>query len=329
MNYKHSSLEPIVTLLEKKGALKPGEISQELWKSTVLIHKYLLTLIQEGKIKKIWKAPHTRYAVANVKQQNIHLDFHTRKILDEVFLKFSPTGKRYEGAGGMQEWCQQRNLDFTIKSQLYIEISEHVKQLQDNCGLISATSAFWKDFEEKYLDEVYYADQYKYMEFWRGKLAELTFYGKQSQNKDLIYESLNEINPKLECLIAREDFDAIAITPWSIYRKNQLLGMLKTSLTQMWLPFINIEKYYENWISIPQKSLKTRAERIENAQNTIFVHDKNIKQYTKVLLIDDFVWSWATLNITAQKLKAEWVKEVTGFAFVGNLNLNYEVIREI
>jgi len=61
------------------------------------------------------------------------------------------------------------------------------------------------------------------MDFGRGKLAEMTFYAKTSQNKKLIAESLEEILPKLECLITRGSFDAIAVTPWSIERKNQLL----------------------------------------------------------------------------------------------------------
>jgi len=64
-------------------------------------------------------------------------------------------------------------------------------------------------------------------------------------------------------------------------------------------------KYYEDNIAIPQKSLKTRAQRIENARNTIFIDDKNIQNYKKVLLIDDFVGSGATLNETAKKLKDE------------------------
>ena len=50
----------------------------------------------------------------------------------------------------------------------------------------------------------------------------MTFYAKQSQNKQLIAESISEIFPKLECLIYTEKFDAIAITPWSIERKNQI-----------------------------------------------------------------------------------------------------------
>jgi predicted amidophosphoribosyltransferase len=59
------------------------------------------------------------------------------------------------------------------------------------------------------------------------------------------------------------------------------------------------------------------------------VDDKNIKNYKKVLLIDDFVGSGATLNETAKKLKDEGVEEVMGFAFVGNTNLSYDVINEI
>jgi len=64
----------------------------------------------------------------------------------------------------------------------YINIYKHIQTLQDKCGLIDAKKAFGKDFNEVYVDKVYYADQYKWMEFGRGKLAEMTFYGKQSQN---------------------------------------------------------------------------------------------------------------------------------------------------
>ena len=167
------------------------------------------------------------------------------------------------------------------------------------------------------------------MEFWRWKLAEMTFYAKQSQNKKLINESIDEIFMKLECIITKNNFDAIAITPWSILRKNQLLWFLKDRLNSLKLPFVNIIKYYPNNIAIPQKSLKTRNQRILNARNTIFIDDKNIWKYQKVFLIDDFVWSGSTLNETAKKLKIEWVKEVIWFSFVGNMDLSYEIINEV
>jgi hypothetical protein len=61
------------------------------------------------------------------------------------------------------------------------------------------------------------------MEFGRGRLAEMTFFAKQSQEKKLIQTAIDAIFPQLLCLISRGKFDAIAITPWSIERKNQLL----------------------------------------------------------------------------------------------------------
>lgn len=167
------------------------------------------------------------------------------------------------------------------------------------------------------------------MEFWRGKLAELTFYAKSTQNKKLIDWSCDEIIYKLECIIKKEKYDAIVITPWSIDGKNQLLKILETRLKKFGLPFIKVIKYYSTWITIPQKSLKTRQQRIENAKNTIFVDDSNAWKYKKVFLIDDFVWSWSTLNETAKKLKEAWIKQVDSFAFVWNLNLTYEVINEV
>jgi len=123
----------------------------------------------------------------------------------------------------MRQWCSERNLDIRKKVKDYIKIYQYIESQFDACGMLIADDAFGKDFELKHLDKVFYADQYKYMDFGRGKLAEMTFYAKTSQNKDLIAESLGEIFPKIECLVAREDFDAIAVTPWSIERKKQLL----------------------------------------------------------------------------------------------------------
>jgi len=77
--------------------------------------------------------------------------------------------------------------------------------------------------------------------------------------------------------------------PWSIDRKNQFLRIFALQLKQLGLPFVKTIKYYPNSIAIPQKTLKTREQRILNARNTIFIDDPNTSDYHKVLLIDDFV----------------------------------------
>lgn len=338
MKARFTSLRKILKLFSHQQELSPREIMDLSWLQKSVVHKYLAQLLEEWKIQKKGVVPHVKYFIPwnTIEKQTVKkdtvvytIDFQTRKIIDQIFFKFSPTGKKQLWYEGFISWCYERGLDTQEKLENYIKIHNYIDSQLDICGMLRADEAFWKDFEKMYLDTVLYADQYKYMEFWRGKLAELTFYAKQSQNKQLIAESIAEIIPKLECNIYREQYDAIAITPWSIERKNQLLWLLQQALKKVGIPYIHLIKDFEDGIAIPQKSLKTRAQRIENARNTIFVDDKNAGNYKKVLLIDDFVGSWATLNETAKKLKDEGVEHITGFAFVGNTDLSYEVINEI
>ena len=344
MNTSYKVHKKLENIFLKNDILWATEISDILWMSRVIVHKALKDLLTEKKIKKIGKWSHTRYKSLifdeNYLEQEIiqdseeevvdfSPDFKSIKILQEYFYKFSPEWKLFLWYEGITQWCKSRKMNTQEKINNFISIQNHIEQLHNECGLISAHKNFGKHFDEVFLDEIYYADQYNWMEFGRGKLAEMTFFAKQSQNKALINESNDEILLKLECIIKKWNFDAIAITPWSIDRKNQLLWMLKMKLQSLHLPFVNIIKYYENNIPIPQKSLKTREQRIANAKNTIFVRDDNVSQYKKVFLIDDFVGSGSTLNHTAQKLKVEWVKYVVWFAYVGNLNLSYEVINEV
>ncbi|NDK08059.1 hypothetical protein EOM39_02315 [Candidatus Gracilibacteria bacterium] len=342
MKYHFKSLKQILDVFETNEIIGATEISIKLGKSRTIIHKYLKELVKQKKLKKVGNGPLTKYKIVNTElstnnslESNNTLnsdflpDYKTTKTLEDIFYKFTPEGRILIGFNGLKEWCSERNLDVEEKVVNYISIYNHIQSLQDDCGLLKAKDTFGKHFEKVYLDNVYYADQYKRMEFGRGKLAEMTFYAKTSQNKELINQSINEIILKLECFIKKEKFDAIAITPWSIDRKNQLLQFLKNELKGLQIPFVNVIKYYANNIAIPQKSLKTREQRIQNARNTIFVDDKNIGKYKKVLLIDDFVGSGSTLNETASKLKKEGVNIVYGFAFVGNLNLEYEVINEV
>ncbi len=341
MNHRFSSTKTILDILAQSDSLSATEISEKLRKSRVIIHRYLNSLVTDGKVKKVGTSPHTRYELSDkslsfqnkIEQEEVYssiqIPFREQKIIDEIFYKFSPTGKEYIWFDGFRKWCHEREYDMQKSLKNLISIYTHIQSLQDDCGLLPVTSNFWNEKDTLGIDRVFYADQYKWMEFGRGKLAEITFYAKQSQDKKLIQSAIDSILPRILCLISKEKIDAIGITPWSIERKNQLLWALRKSLSSNWYNFVNIIKYSESGIIIPQKSLKTREERIQNARNSIYIHDKNISSYKKVLLIDDFVGSWATLNETAKKLKIEGVQEVIGFAWVGNMNLSYDVINEI
>ena len=162
-------------------------------------------------------------------------------------------------------------------------------------------------------------------------MSELTFYAKDTESVDLIGKSIESIIHQLLCLITTSGVEAIVFTPPSKKRSVQLLKELQKRVSkEMEIPQPRLVKYAPHNIIITQKSLKTREQRIQNAKQTILIADENhMKKYNNILLIDDFVGSGATLNETAKKIKDLGVHNVIGFAFVGNVDVKYEVINEI
>ncbi len=341
MSYTYASLKPVLDCFVSDEPLGAKDITEKLWKDRSLIHRYLKELVSQWKLIKVWAWPQTKYKLAqpriweknweskHTKIVDIQLSYADHKLLNDLFYKFSPDGKILSWKEWFLAWCASRNLDPQEKLIQFTNISSYLETQVNICGMLDATHAFQKNMPESALDMVMYADQYKRMEFGRGKLAEMTFYAKQSQNISLINEAISLILPKIECVLSEYRIDAIALTPHSIKRTNQLLWVLKKKLKAFNLPFINIIKYYPHRIPIPQKSLKKREQRIKNARETIIVDDPTVKNYNNILLIDDFVWSWATLNETAKKLKHEGAWVVIWCAFVGNTDLSYEVINEV
>lgn len=312
------------------------QLSERSGLSRTILHKYIKVLVAQGKLQKVGKGPHTKYKkVDDSVDDNIiesswdSLSYEMKQFLDSHFLKFTPRGTRMVWYEGFVQRCQTRHLDIDIKAVAYRAIAHHLEGLRNECDLLDATEILHDRLSDMAMDRLYYADQYKWMDFGRWKLAELTFYAKQSQSRAMIRESIGLFVRQIECLVDASGVDAVAFVPWSITREYQLLSMIDAALYDISLPRVKIQKFYEWETKIPQKSLKKRSDRIENARETIYIRDEYVGDYDHVLLIDDFVGSGATLNETAKKLKAEWVEKVTGFAIVGNLDLTYDVIQEM
>lgn len=331
--------QSILRLLADWKKRKGGEMLKKLSISRPTLYKYLPILIEEWKIVTEWKRPHTTYQIADLDsipentQERIVFDhnftYQEVKILEENFLKYTPDGNILQGVQGFIAWCKKRNSDECRMFDNYLKIYQTLEQLYTPCGVLDATQEFKKHVESMAINTLLYAWQYKWNEFGRSKLAEQGFYAKQTQNRDLLIQVCSEVVLQIECLVKKCQIQALAFTPPSIKRQNQILDVLDELLSHIELPRVTLIKDYPNGITTPQKSLRKRADRMMNAKNTIYVYDKNVSKYTKVLLIDDFVWSGATLNETAKKLRKEWVEEVYGFALVGNLDLSYDVINEM
>lgn len=331
--------QSILRVLADGRKYKWNEFLEKLSISRPTLYKYLKVLIEDKKVVVEWKRPHTTYTIANSKdipantlsdiQYEHDFSYQEWKILEENFFKYAPDGNILQWVQWFIAWCIKRKSDPRTMFENYTKIYDTLENLYTSCGVLDATQEFHKHVETMAIDTLMYAWQYKRNEFGRSKLAEQGFYAKQTQNKKLLEEVCGQVVRKIECLVKQYSIDALAFTPPSIKRSEQILDILDRLVQHISLPRVTLVKNYPTWVTTAQKSLRKRADRIMNARNTIYVYDKNVKHYKNVLLIDDFVWSWSTLNETAKKLKTAWVDMVYGFALVGNLDLSYDVINEM
>jgi len=61
MKYSFKSLKQIIDVFEWNESLWATEISNRLWKSRVIVHKYLKELLNQGVLVKFWTWPKVEY----------------------------------------------------------------------------------------------------------------------------------------------------------------------------------------------------------------------------------------------------------------------------
>lgn len=128
--------------------------------------------------------------------------------------------------------------------------------------------------------------------------------------------------------LEKKSFDAVAFVPPSTFRQFQLMTALRERFSVVSdLPVIPVQKRYGEIVR-QQKHLKKITERLKNADRTFYV-PHNEERYGKVLLIDDFVGSGATLNQIAKKMiKQKVSKEVHGIGVMG-VEKGFEVVKKV
>ncbi len=208
----------------------------------------------------------------------------------------------------------------------YVETVKKYDKFKNEIGLIDWIEKMKNTFEKVYLDEIFYIDFYSIEKYWKTKLWNLMFYWKQTQDKEIMNEMFKYIKNPILKVIDYYKIDCYAFIPPSINRKIQILDEINYKLN-LSIQELKLMKIYKDKI-VSQKSLSKKEDRIQNASETIFIKDKNFSCNT-ILLIDDAVWSWATLNETAKKIKAMWItKKVIWLAIVGSYKW-FEVINEV
>ena len=338
-------------------------------------HKHLKKLVEQNKLKKMGNPPKVFYKVPSELEKSVKKMTETltrsfeeikinlsefgkeifktlnsnekpsKEIQDQInevilwwsFLVITPNGEIFEGKPAFDFWCKRRNFNFEIKIKEYLQIQEKYEKFKTQNGeFIVATEKFEQTFgTNKQVDEVYYCDFYSVEIFGKTKLGNLLLHGKQSQNLKIILQVCTEVRDRIIEFIDQNKIDAVAFIPPTTPRKPQFMDEF-AKILNLKLPIIKLEKIV-NDIAIQQKTLKSSQDRIENAQNTIFVDEK--REFKNILLLDDAVGSGSTFNEIAHKIRKKKILKKSGkifaIAIVGSANgivdssKKFEVINEV
>ncbi|KKS94737.1 MAG: hypothetical protein UW68_C0002G0019 [Candidatus Collierbacteria bacterium GW2011_GWB1_44_6] len=328
-NYK----EQIVQFIQARGQTRVDDLWRQFRISKVLIHRYLKSLLSEGRVARVGKPPLVFYIYMNgdltVVPQDLEIPKKIKDVIESEYLYVTPLGEVLQGVAGFLRWVkdikeEKRAANLAVE---YVHNRTQANVFINRFGYINATERIKAVFPDTLLDKLYYLDFYSLPKFGKTKLGQLVLYAKQTQKITLIEEIFPQFKHVIQDIIKRYKIDAVGFIPPTIPRKYQFQKEME-KLAKIKLHRIELVKAYVGDIPVAQKSLSKLEDRITNARGSIFLKDEN-KKYDNVLLIDDAVGSGATLNETAQKLKqAGTAKKVIGLAVVGSYK-GFEVIREI
>jgi CTP-dependent riboflavin kinase len=319
----------IIKLLTKRDQVTVHELSILLNISRQYVHRILLELENEGRIKKIGFPPKVYYSINTniLPQQKAIISYESEKFLSEHFLIIDPLGNMLSGLEGMKYWCEKQNLELEKTIEEYQKTRKKYLEFIGSDGLINGINKLktTKGIDNLGVDELYYLDFYAIERFGKTRLGTLMHYAKQGQNKSLMKIIVTEIKQRIYTIIQDKSIDAVVFVPPTISRKVQIMNELKR-LLNIDLPEIKVDKI-KTAIIIPQKALSKIFERIANAKNTFVVPEQ--KAYKHILIIDDAIGSGATINEIALKIKNKnLATKITGLAITGSYK-GFEVISEL
>jgi len=296
-----------------------------------LFKSHLLKLLQEEKIKKIGKSPKVFYLLKETeKKDEISADFMKaneiiQKIIGKRYLIITSNGERKEGLEGFIYWCNKNKLSAVKTAIEYIKtLGKYDKFRKD--GFIEGIKKLKDTFKETYLDKLFYLDFYSIERFGKTKLGQLLLYAKQTQDKKMIRELIDEIKPEVIKLIEKYKIDGIGFIPPTIKRETQFMRELESGLN-LNVKGIKITKV-KTEVIVPQKSLSKLKDRVENIKKTLIVEEKSI--HNNILLIDDAVGSGSTMNETAKQIREKKIcrGKIIGFSITGSFK-GFDVISEV
>lgn len=196
--------------------------------------------------------------------------------------------------------------------------------------LLSLEEVYAACNEEVYIDTLYYygfdkIDQHETSAYMQMK--QVKAYQEESDMKRLYEKSFEYIQKLLD----HKHIDTIAVIPNNVSRQRSFNEYIYHRVTQGF-PILNSLEFIKNNYpgKQPQKTIRDICKRLENAENLFDIWKKPDTPPTHILLIDDVVWSWATMNMMSKKIKHIYPDvHITWFAILWSYRKGFDIVNEV
>ena len=296
--------------------LSPADLRQRLTVSASVVHDHLRSLLEEERIEKFGSAPQVFYRV----RERSAVD-----VVEEFFVFQDVLGVLHRGIDGFRLWSEQglKKLSFEEKISLYADRIATMESNRHN-GLFDLTDKLQKVCavgEAIYLKKMVAFSLRTLQDFGRTKMGMYMDIVKSVGNKDIMQEILEYAVPLLVAYVKRYKIGAVGFIPPTRKRDQQIMTLLKKRFQKASVRVVvfDITKIRTQGASREQKTIRDLKDRVYNAEHTFLLSPyAHLHNYKRVLLVDDFVGSGATLNQVAKIAKESgFVGEVFGVGIVG------------
>jgi DNA-binding transcriptional ArsR family regulator len=322
--------EKILEYLKRNDQVTGNEFIDYLGITGRAVRKQLKSLLEAGLVTKIGIPPKVYYSLAPQKVQVAadNVGDLNQDIVDNIakeFFYISPRGTIHEGWEGFTYWCREGKLDIRKMALQYKKASDKYDSYKKD-GFISGISKIKATFDDVALDELFYIDFYSMEVFGKTRLGQLLLFAKQSQDRKMINNIADIIEPSVLKLMEQYKVDGVGFIPPTVKRELQLMKQIQNRLN-LSTKTLSITKI-KTPVAVPQKTLNKIEDRIINAKDTMNLDDTSI--YNNILLIDDAVGSGATLNEMAKKIRQKGIckGKIVGLAITGSFK-GFDVISEV
>lgn len=315
---KTDTSERILQYISQNDQVTVQQLVAYLGHSPQAVHRQLKKLVEKNLVEKVGTPPVVYYKIWQT-QTPITTDL-SDDLIEETFVEILPNGQRITGNLAFDYWCKQRNFDTQKYAKKYHEIYHKYEHFRSRDGWIDATEKLLKTYQNSvFLKGMFYLEFSALEIFGQTKWYLYLLYSKLNEDRKLMHTLFTELNLQktIQEFIQKHKIQAVGFIPATVPRQIQFQKEVEKYLN-LSLPKIVIQKL-KTPILVPQKTLSKPQDRVVNSRTTFAI--KSNFAAKRILLIDDFVGSGATLNFVAEKLlKLNPKAQIYGAALCGSPN---------